>query len=102
MRHPALRPAIATGLLLLVPGVMSFLDRHKPPGDGWHWGPLDFVAMGMLLFGAGLGYELLASRCRGGWQRAILGSAILCAVLAVWIELAVGGITRLASAALGT
>jgi hypothetical protein len=96
MRHPAVRPAIGTGLLLLLPAVMSVLDRHKPAGDGWHWGPLDFVAMGLLLFCAGLAWELLAPRFRRAPQRAMLAIVILSLVLGIWTELAVGGISRLA------
>lgn len=96
MKSLAIRPAIGTGLLLLVPLVMSTLDRHKPAGDGWHWGPMDFVVMGVLLFGAGLAYEYFASRLGDRRHRVLLGAALLCAVLAIWVELAVGGISQLA------
>jgi len=97
----AIRPAIGTGLLLLIPLVMSALDRHKPAGDGWHWGPMDFGVMGALLFGAGLGYEYFARRLGSRRQRWMLGIATLCVVLAIWVELAVGGISQLAGHVLG-
>lgn len=90
-----LRPAIATAVLLLVPLLMTVVDRHKPAGDGWHWGPLDFVVMGLLLFGAGLAYELASRRLDRRTHRVALGLAILGAVLAIWAELAVGAISQL-------
>lgn len=102
MKSLAIRPAIATGLLLLVPLVMTALDRAKPAGDGWHWGTLDFVVMGVLLFGAGLAYEYFAARLGSRRHRTILGVALMCAVLAIWIELAVGGISQLVGHALGS
>ncbi len=101
MKALAIRPAIGTGLLLLVPLVMSALDRHKPAGEGWHWGLLDYVVMGVLLFGAGLAYEYFAARLGNRRHRAILGAALLCAVLGVWVELAVGGISQLVGHLLG-
>lgn len=101
MKNFVFRPAIGTGLLLLVPLVMSTLDRHAPAGEGWHWGPLDFVVMGTLLFGAGLGYEYFAPRLGSRRHRLMLGIATLCAVLAIWVELAVGGISQLAGHMLG-
>lgn len=96
-RSPKLgvRPAIGTGLILLVPLVMSILDRHKPAGDGWHWGPMDFVVMGALLFGAGLTFEYFARKLGRGVPRIALGAATLGAVLAIWVELAVDGISKL-------
>ena len=93
-RRHLLRPAIGTALILLVPLVMTILDRSKPAGDGWHWGPGDFVVMGALLFGAGVTYEVLASRMQSKASRVAVGAAILLAVLAVWVELAVDGVSR--------
>ncbi len=94
-RRPFVRPAIGTGLLLIIPLVMTILDRHRPEGDGWHWGPLDFVVMGGLLFGAGLACELMVARVGARLHRALLGLAILCVVFAIWVELAVGGVGKL-------
>ncbi|GAA4860114.1 hypothetical protein [Luteimonas vadosa] len=90
-----LRPAIATVAVLLVPLVMSWLHRRRPVGDGWHWGPLDFLAMGLLLFGAGVAYEVVARKLENRSHRPWLGVAILGAVVAVWAELAVGAFSRL-------
>lgn len=94
MKSPVFRPAIGTGLVLLVPLVMTIVDRHKPAGEGWRWGPLDFVVMGALLFGAGLGYEYFAPKLGNKSHRATLGIGILFAVLGIWVELAVGGISQ--------
>jgi hypothetical protein len=96
MKSLAIRPLAGTCLLLLVPLVMSVVDRNQPAGDGWHWDALDFLVMGALLFGAGLGYELLARKLGCGKQRIALGTAIFCVVFAIWVELAVGGISQLA------
>jgi hypothetical protein len=93
----AVRPAVGTGMLLMVPLVLSILDRSKPEGDGWHWGPLDFVVMGVLLFGSGLTYEFLARKLKNRTQRLVLGLAVICVVLALWAELAVHGISQLIS-----
>ncbi len=95
-RNLAVRPAIGTGLLLLVPLVMSMLDRHRPEGDGWHWSPLDFVVMEALVFGAGISYEFIARKLGKKAHKAILGLAILLVVLVIWVELAVGGLSQLA------
>jgi hypothetical protein len=96
MKSPAIRPLVGTGLLLLVPLVMSVMDRDKPAGDGWRWGALDFIIMGTLLFGAGFSYEILARKLGSKRHRIVLGIAIFCVVFAIWIELAVGGISQLA------
>ena len=93
-RKHLVRPAIVTAGILLIPLVMTILDRGKPPGDGWFWGPGDFVVMGALLLGAGVTYEVLASRLERKAYRAAVGVAILLAVLAIWVELAVDGVSR--------
>ena len=95
------RPAIATALILLIPAVMTILDRAKPPGDGWHWGSGDFLIMGALLFGAGVTYEFVVSRLDRKAYRIAVGFAILLAVLAVWFELAVDGVSKVARLLLG-
>ena len=100
-RKHVVRPVIVTGGLLLIPLVMTILDRGKPAGDGWHWGPGDFVVMGALLFGAGLTYEVLASRTDSNAYRVAVGIAIVLAVLAIWVELAVDGMSKAVKLLLG-
>lgn len=76
--------AIATALVLMVPAVaMQF-------SDAWDWGPLDFVFMGALLFGAGLTFVLVARRVNHGAYRLGVGLAVAAGLLLIWVNLAVG------------
>lgn len=93
-RRLFVRPAIVTGFILLIPLVMTILDRNKPLGDGWRWGPGDFVVMGALLFGAGVTYEFLASKTASQPRKIGLGLAILFLVFLIWVELAVDAVSR--------
>lgn len=88
------RPAILTGVMLLMPLAMSILDKGKPEGDGWHWGPGDFMVSGVLLFGAGLAYEVLAGRTERKAYRVAIGIAVALVVFAIWFELAVDGVSK--------
>lgn len=75
---------IGTLVVLAVPLIaMQFTDQVQ-------WGPLDFLIMGLLLFGTGLAYELLSTRLPTATQRAIFAVVVLVILLAVWAELAVG------------
>lgn len=79
-----LRIAFATGVLLLLPFLaMQFSHEVK-------WSPADFIVAGILLFGAGLAYELVASRGDTVAYRAAVGIAVGTALLLVWMNLAVG------------
>jgi len=42
--------------------VPPYVSYRKPARDGWHWSPSDFLVMGVLVFCAGLTYEVLAAR----------------------------------------
>lgn len=76
--------AIATALLLMVPAVaMQFSDEVK-------WGPLDFVFMGALLFGAGLAFVLIARRVDHVSYRLAVGLAVAAGLLLIWVNLAAG------------
>lgn len=82
--HRILRLALATGSILLLPLVaMQFTDDVA-------WGPMDFIAAGVLLFGAGLTYELVASRVADHAYRVAVGAAMAVALLLIWVNLAVG------------
>ena len=59
----------------------------------WPWSLGDFVVMGILLFGASSVFILLA-RVTSRKYRALVGVAILGAVLWLWVELAVGLFTN--------
>jgi hypothetical protein len=69
---------------LLVPLVaMRFTDEVA-------WGVFDFVAAGVLLFGTGLTFQLVARRARGNAYRAAVVVALAAALLLVWLVGAVG------------
>ncbi|MGH8400680.1 MAG: hypothetical protein ACRESU_06215 [Gammaproteobacteria bacterium] len=90
-----IRPAIGTGLILLIPLIMTIIDSGKAEGDGWHWGLGDFIIMGALLFCAGLMYEFLASKIDKKAYRVAIGIAIAFLVLAIWVQLAVDGVSQI-------
>lgn len=81
--------------MLLIPLAMTILDRNKAEGDGWRWTALDFVVMGALLFGAGIAYEFISSKLVRKGHKIMLGFAILFVVFVIWVELAVGGVSKL-------
>lgn len=84
MQKKIIRLALATAFLLLVPLVaMQFTDEMA-------WGLGDFVFAGALFFGAGLAYELIATKKVGIAYRAAVGIAVATAFILVWANLAVG------------
>ena len=89
------RPAAVTGLVLLIPLVMTWIDRDRAAGDGWHWSLTDFLVMGVLIFGAGVAYQLVSRLLTTPLHRRLLGIGILAVVVAIWTELAVGAISQL-------
>jgi hypothetical protein len=97
-RKAIIRPAVITGLVLLVPLVLTLLNPsahiHGGTGGGWDWAPGDFLVMGVLLFGAGLIYEFLASYARTAGQKAVIAVMVVGAVLVIWTELAVDAVSR--------
>lgn len=79
-----LRIFVVTGLILLVPLVaMQFSDDVD-----WKLG--DFVIIGALLLGTGFAYELVVRKVKNATHRAILGIALLAALILIWADLAVG------------
>ncbi len=83
LRNPLLGVALAT-VLLLVPAVaMRFTSEVS-------WGPGDFLAAGILLFGAGSLAVLGLRVVRGRGRRMALVLAIALCLALVWAELAVG------------
>jgi hypothetical protein len=83
-RPGAGRVAIATALVLLLPLLaMHFTDEVA-------WSPADFAVAGVLLFGAGLAYQLVARRAGVSAYQVAAGVAVTAAVLLVWLVGAVG------------
>lgn len=82
--------ALATGLLLLVPFAgMQFTNAV-------HWSVMDFVVLGLLLFGTGAVFVLAARKVpQKYWPD--LGALVAAAFLYVWAELAVGIFTNFGS-----
>jgi hypothetical protein len=81
---PIIRIALVTASLLLLPLLaMQFTDEVV-------WDLTDFVVAGVLLFGAGLTYELVARKGGTVAYRAAVGVAVAAALLLVWMNLAVG------------
>ena len=76
--------AVVVALILLIPLVaMQFTSEVN-------WTLSDFVFAGVLLFGTGLTYELVARKAGGTAYRAAVGVALGAAFLLVWINAAVG------------
>jgi hypothetical protein len=81
-----IRIALGTGLILLIPAVLTLLAI-------WHWKPGALVlAFVLLLGGAGLAYELVAKRITDRRYRFAVGVAVAAVSLLVWMNAAVGGI----------
>jgi hypothetical protein len=86
MKKSFMRIAIGTGLILLIPLVLTLLAT-------WHWRPGAFVLAIVLLFGgAGLTYELVAKKISSKAYRFAVGVALAAVSLLVWMNAAVGGI----------
>ena len=83
-----LRPVIITLTILLIPFIAMQLS------DEMDWDETDFIVIGMLIFTAGLLYELVTKKVKDGRSRLIIGSVIAIAVLYLWAELAVGILTN--------
>jgi len=81
--------AVGTGLILLIPLIAMQFSREV------NWDLLDFVVMGILLFGAGSMFVLITRKMRK--RRAVLAIAFTAAFLYIWAELAVGIFTNLGS-----
>ena len=78
------RLLLVVSLLLLIPLVAMQFSRDVV------WGPFDFTAAFVLLFGAGLTYQLVSRRRPDTRYRFAVGLGVLSALLLVWVNLAVG------------
>ena len=86
MKTCNVRIATGTGLILLIPLVLTLLAS-------WHWRPGVFVLAFLLLVGgAGLTYQLVAQKRSNKAYRFAVGVALAAVFLLVWMNVAVGGI----------
>ena len=76
--------AFATAFLLAIP-LVAMQFTHEVA-----WTLSDFVVAGLLLFGTGLTYALVASKSRNTAYKLAVGVAVAAALLLVWGNLAVG------------
>jgi len=82
--------ALATGVVLLIPLISMHFTREV------NWDATDFLVMGVLLFGTGSTFVLVARKVpRRYWT--LLAIACTVALLYVWAELAVGIFTNIGS-----
>ena len=78
------RLALVTGALLLIPFVaMQFTQEVN-------WTSFDFVFAGVMIFGTGLAYQLIASQANGPAYRLGIGLALAAGFLLIWLNGAVG------------
>jgi hypothetical protein len=83
-KEALIRITLATAFILLLPLLaMQFTNEVA-------WDLADFAVAGVLLFGAGLTYELIARKAGNITYRAAVGVAVAAALLLVWMNLAVG------------
>jgi thiamine transporter ThiT len=83
-KDPLARVALGTVAILMIPLFMMQVS------DDWNWGPLDFVLIGLLLFGTGSVYVLMSGMVRKREQRLAIGFLLAFLCLWLWAELAVG------------
>ncbi|MBO0937986.1 hypothetical protein J2I47_15630 [Fibrella sp. HMF5335] len=75
---------LTVALLLLIPLIaMQFTDEVN-------WSLSDFVAMGILLLGAGLLCEFILRNVSNVKHRIMICGVVLVALVLIWLELAVG------------
>lgn len=78
------RVALGTALLLLIPLAAKLILADMA------WNLFDFVAAGIMLFGAGLTFVLIARMGNTTAYRLAVGVAVAAGLLLVWANLAVG------------
>ena len=76
--------AFATAAILVAPLVaMQFTEEVN-------WGLLDFIVMGILLFGTGLAYLMISRISESTAYRTAVGVAVVAILLLIWVNLSVG------------
>lgn len=96
MQRRLTRIASVVGLILIIPLAGTLLQEFAGIG-GWDWGVMDFVIMGILLFVTGVAIDTAARRINDPVARILTCFVILLILVTLWIELAVGGVSQLAT-----
>ena len=78
------RLLLVVSLLLLIPLISMQFSQDVV------WAPFDFAVAFVLLFGAGLTYQLVSRRRADTRYRFAVGAGVGAALLLVWVNLAVG------------
>ena len=81
------------GAILLIPLAFQFTVGTGVDGQGFNWEPIDFIVMGVMLFGIASAF-VVVSRKISKKYRMVVGIALLLAFLWLWAELAVGVFTN--------
>lgn len=99
------RIAIVVGLILLLPLIGTLLNPSATvnggPGGGWDWGFGDFIIMGALLFITGLAIDYAWRKINHPTYRVLAVLVIVFILLALWVELATDGVSRIIQSLLG-
>lgn len=79
-----IRSILVAELILLVPLIaMQFSDE-------WDWKLSDFIIVGILLAGVGVGAQMIMHGIKNNRRQAVIGIVLAAAMILAWIELAVG------------
>lgn len=78
-----IRPALITIGLLLIPVIGMSVSKE------WNWSAMDFIIMGILIFGFSLAYELISRKGNSAYRSGTAIAAITTFGL-LWVNMAVG------------
>lgn len=79
-----IRSILAAELVLLIPLIaMQFSEE-------WDWKVPDFIVIGILLAGVGVGYQMIVTGAKNNFKLAAIGIILAAVMILTWIELAVG------------
>lgn len=76
--------AIGTLTILLIPAIGMQVS------DNWQWTAFDFIIAGVVLFGAGLAFELISRRSDSLYYKAAVAFVIFTILALLWVNGAVG------------
>ncbi len=79
-----IKSILAAELLLLVPLIGMQVS------DDWDWGIGDFIIVGVLLAGLGVGVQMILTGLKKNKRQAVYGLLLAIAMILIWVEIAVG------------